>query len=371
MMRKTWVFNLLIILMCSILLVNCSSDDEQPTDPDPDPGPVDPDPEDPESDAKAIVTFTFADFDPPIPGTINEPAKTVAVTVPQELTNITAMTPTIEVSEGATVSPASGVVQDFTNPVTYTVTAEDESTQQYVVTVTPVSVVECLPSKLPAFLGRMNVYYSDDPVSVDYAEFFSEFDPAENYTAFYRYTGSQLDWIEYYRYLDGIERKTQRTTFTYPSADVIVESIYQYNYQSSDDPPAVLVGRNRYYKTGDQITEMEKLNASDQVTLTMLYHYNAVGNITHQEYKLPGGSPVFSQSYEYDTAVNVYRLTGLTGSYWQYYMPENNMSRNNVTLIDVPQIGTEIFEYTYDENDIPLSRSREELPWEDYEYPCD
>ncbi len=50
--------------------------------------------------------------------------------------DITALTPTIEVSQGATISPTSGIAQDFTNPVTYTVTAEDgETTQDWVVTV--------------------------------------------------------------------------------------------------------------------------------------------------------------------------------------------------------------------------------------------
>lgn len=50
-------------------------------------------------------------------------------------TDVTNLTPTISVSSMATVSPASGVTQDFTNPVTYTVTAEDGSIQQYTVTV--------------------------------------------------------------------------------------------------------------------------------------------------------------------------------------------------------------------------------------------
>lgn len=50
----------------------------------------------------------------------------------QDITNVT---PIIAVSAGATVVPASGVSQDFTNPITYTVTAEDGSTTNYVVTV--------------------------------------------------------------------------------------------------------------------------------------------------------------------------------------------------------------------------------------------
>ena len=44
-------------------------------------------------------------------------------------------TPTIIVSDKATISPASGVKEDFVNPVTYTVTAEDGTKQLYTVNV--------------------------------------------------------------------------------------------------------------------------------------------------------------------------------------------------------------------------------------------
>jgi hypothetical protein len=40
-------------------------------------------------------------------------------------TDLTNLVPTITVSAGATINPASGVTQNFTNPVVYTVTAED------------------------------------------------------------------------------------------------------------------------------------------------------------------------------------------------------------------------------------------------------
>jgi len=53
-------------------------------------------------------------------------------------TNISALKPTIEVSKGATVIPASGAETDFTSPQTYTVTAENGSTSSYTVTVTRV-----------------------------------------------------------------------------------------------------------------------------------------------------------------------------------------------------------------------------------------
>lgn len=63
----------------------------------------------------------------------------IAVTVPYG-TDVTSLAPTIT-STGASVRPASGAAQDFTNPVTYTVTAADHSTKAYSVTVTASSTL--------------------------------------------------------------------------------------------------------------------------------------------------------------------------------------------------------------------------------------
>ncbi|MFH2095273.1 MAG: T9SS type A sorting domain-containing protein, partial [Bacteroidota bacterium] len=52
-------------------------------------------------------------------------------------TNVSALTPTITVSPGATIYPVSGTSQDFAAPFTYTVTAENGSDyQDWIVTVT-------------------------------------------------------------------------------------------------------------------------------------------------------------------------------------------------------------------------------------------
>jgi hypothetical protein len=84
------------------------------------------------ANTKAIIAFA-------VPGqtgstTINETVHTIALTVPYG-TAVTALVPTITIT-GASVSPASGVARNFTAPQTYTVTAEDASTQAYLVTVT-------------------------------------------------------------------------------------------------------------------------------------------------------------------------------------------------------------------------------------------
>lgn len=82
------------------------------------------------STACDITAFNIGDAEGVIDGT------NIAVEVPHG-TTVTALTPIITVSNGATVSPISGTEQDFTNVVTYTVTAEDEeTTKAYTVTVT-------------------------------------------------------------------------------------------------------------------------------------------------------------------------------------------------------------------------------------------
>ncbi len=66
--------------------------------------------------------------------TIDADAHTVNISVASG-TVLTALMPTITVSANATIDPASGVAQDFSSVVTYTVTAQDGTTQAWTVTV--------------------------------------------------------------------------------------------------------------------------------------------------------------------------------------------------------------------------------------------
>lgn len=67
---------------------------------------------------------------------INEVDHTVKIEV-VEGTDLSSLTPTISVSSGATIDPNTGVAQDFSSDVTYTVTAEDgETSQAWIVSVT-------------------------------------------------------------------------------------------------------------------------------------------------------------------------------------------------------------------------------------------
>jgi hypothetical protein len=79
------------------------------------------------SDAKALTSFVIGSAT----GIIND--NTITVTVPYG-TDITSLSPLITFT-GSAVNPASETAQDFTNPVTYRVTADDGSTRDYTVTV--------------------------------------------------------------------------------------------------------------------------------------------------------------------------------------------------------------------------------------------
>ena len=109
---NTYVFFGLILILFS----TCGSDDDET--------PI-------LSSAKAITSFMVDG----IAGTIDEGAKTVSAEVPNG-TDLTSLSPTIVISANATVNPASGAAQDFTNPVVYTVTAEDGTSVGYTATIT-------------------------------------------------------------------------------------------------------------------------------------------------------------------------------------------------------------------------------------------
>lgn len=88
-------------------------------------------------------------------GVINENLHTITVQVPEE-TNLSHLTPTVTVTEGATVTPASGVPCDFTNPVDFTVTC-GSATTVYTVTVKPMGKPKVLYAGLAATQQQLNI----------------------------------------------------------------------------------------------------------------------------------------------------------------------------------------------------------------------
>ncbi len=105
-----------------------------------------------------MVSFVFTQADNPVltadlngtPQTVND-VSTVIVYFhegDQQTADFASLKPVIEVSPGASVSPASGEVQDFTSPVEYTVTAQDGTTTKiYTVSISQIDA------------GQYRIYY--------------------------------------------------------------------------------------------------------------------------------------------------------------------------------------------------------------------
>ena len=163
------------------------------------------------SKRKQIKTFKFEGFMEQ--AVINEEQKTIEAVLPWG-TDLTTLIPIITISPKATISPASGVVTDFTAPVTYTVTAEDSSYVEYTATVTLEDpTVEDNP-----FFGIWGVeridYYNTDYYGnpIPYTQttyYFTPGDPDDGIDLVFRadYSGEMRDrsrdtiWIDVYNYI--------------------------------------------------------------------------------------------------------------------------------------------------------------------------
>jgi hypothetical protein len=118
-MKKNY-FKILLLGFTFIFLTSCGTDDDNTDNTD----------NTPElSSEKVITDLSISGID----ATINQTSFTIILSISE--TNLTALVPTISISVNATIDPASGTSQDFTNPITYTVTAEDGSTDDYIVSV--------------------------------------------------------------------------------------------------------------------------------------------------------------------------------------------------------------------------------------------
>ncbi len=115
----------LSLLLCSLVFFSCSSDSTDDSQI--------PASETSLSSSKLITAFKITDNNMIVTATTQNDSIFHAFTTATDLSRIT---PIIEISDKATISPASGVATDFTSPVVYTVTAEDNSVKRYTVVLT-------------------------------------------------------------------------------------------------------------------------------------------------------------------------------------------------------------------------------------------
>lgn len=116
--------NYLLISLLSFILINCSKKDDGPGSPD-----------HVASSENAVISFKIPGNGEEYSGVIDQANKTIQVTVTNlDLSN--PITPIIEISKNATISPSASVAQNFDEDVQYTVTAENGDKAIYNIKVT-------------------------------------------------------------------------------------------------------------------------------------------------------------------------------------------------------------------------------------------
>ena len=117
---------------------------------EPDPTPT-PDPVIPTlSSEKLITIFNFSGLIPSSVGSIDNVNKMINLRV-QYGTDIKSILPSVEISNKSSIIPAADLAQDFTKPVTYTVTAEDGSTSVYTVIVIILPDINNMPPVISSY----------------------------------------------------------------------------------------------------------------------------------------------------------------------------------------------------------------------------
>ena len=129
------------------------------------------------SSAKALTAFSFVGYNPSV--TIDQEAGSVAVTLPYrtDQADITKLVATFSttgasVKVGETVQVSGTTVNNFSSPVTYTVTAANGTTKDYVVTVTmvknPAKAITAFSILSPATAGTIDDATKTISVSLPY-----------------------------------------------------------------------------------------------------------------------------------------------------------------------------------------------------------
>lgn len=338
------------LLSASLLLVFRCSDDSDPI----------------VSGEKEIIAIDLSG-NPGVSEIIHEPNNVITIVLAYGSTTV--LTPAIEVSANATIHPASGESVDLSQPVIYTVTAEDGSHQEYILQIreTPPA---CLPTELPATSENavMHIFYTADNLT-SVVHYISNFAGKAMYdSSLYSYTNNQLARIDYYS--EGIIQLYH--IFAY-EVDRIRENEYILH-----DNKYVPYRVQTYYLTKNRITShstVDKLFYPDAMVDTATYIYDTRGNVagtTH--YRGKSSEVAYRIDYAYDDKINPYRIARLPDSAIIFFSPETH-SRNNITrqTVIVPSQGTvEVthYLYTYSPEGYPLGRTTGVVSPQPFRYQC-
>ena len=212
---------------------------------------------------------------------IDEVAHTVVVGVVAG-TPLTALTPTIAVSSGATIAPASGAAQDFSTNVAYTVTAQDGVTpQQWTVTVT-VNVA-------PSDIALANSSIDENNAVNDVIGGLSATDANTSDTHTYSLVAGTGD--------------TDNASFTISGSDLVAAAVFDYETKSTYSVRiAVDDGKGGTFEKAFALTVTDVMNASQTITFGALAAVTSGGASFELTATASSGLPVSYSSSDVSVA---------------------------------------------------------------------
>ena len=248
---KKAVNKMLFMLFISMAILGCSKDDDTNED-------VDVNDEVLESDAKEILSFVFLTEDnnnlrEAVTATINEAEKTITAVFPFE-TDVTNLTSSIVISQGASIDVTEA--QYFTSAVTYIVTAEDESTVNYTVTVSTAALVP--------FVTKWQTTSDDESITIFIDDDLSGY----NY---------QIDWGDGH----SIVALTGNVTHSYATPGIHTVSIvgdFPAIYQGNEENAAKLVSIESW---GDIV--WQSMESAFEDCTNMVYNATDIPNLENVE----------------------------------------------------------------------------------------
>ncbi|MBT1686811.1 DUF5018 domain-containing protein [Dawidia soli] len=335
-------------ILCSVLIaagtltsVQCSDDDS--------------------SAEKNITAFTFAGLDPAVAAAVNQADRTITATVPAG-TDVTALVPTITVPPTATVTPAPGAARDFTEPVLYTVTAQDGTRQTYTVTVTIAAPLpqDCWPTVLAGPEGLVYVTYNTDNTVKQVTS--PAYGDSPEYTTEYLYTDGKRTRVNLYA-----DRKMIGYNLITHTATKTTEEAYEY---LNDD---VYKARTfiHYHESGRTIATADYFGDVDAVRYDSVYYTYASGNIIRVDGYDDQDQALYYNRYQYDDKINPHARIDISGSLGTTFLPVSR-SKNNIIGSD-QHYGEDharvLYSYTYDTNGLPLTFT-DDIQTLNFDYTC-
>ena len=314
---------ILISIYVAIMMIAVACKKDEPTPTPPATTPTTTPPVITKSTAKDISKFSFATLNPVVDATIDASTKAITATVPAA-TDITKLVPTITISDKASVLPATGVAQDFSKEVSYTITAEDGSIQTYSVLI---SVLKACLLTSRTGTGIKEIY---------------DYDTKSRLTKITNTSGTTVTTTSY-------TYDSNDYLLTYSSGNYIEKYVYQNEKRITKEvfpvsQPSYLVKYE--YDGNGNITKQENLGTGTTYTYgngktisvtskSVIYELNSDGLITKNTFTNGFYSVV---KYDGDGQTLSYESFNKDGKKTFYYIFEYSTLKENIGIVYRSQI---------------------------------